>query len=47
MGHGLGAIREMRLDAYAERFAQAGCPFGWLHETSAQTPARALTASLT
>ena len=24
MGHGLGAVREMRLDAYAERFAAAG-----------------------
>ena len=24
LGHGLGATREMRLDAYAERFAQAG-----------------------
>lgn len=24
MGHGLGAIREMRLDAYADRFAAAG-----------------------
>ncbi|WP_067852342.1 alpha/beta hydrolase [Nocardia shimofusensis] len=24
MGHGLGAVREMRLDAYAERFADAG-----------------------
>ena len=24
MGHGFGATREMRLDAYAERFAQAG-----------------------
>ncbi len=24
LGHGLGAIREMRLDAYAERFAAAG-----------------------
>jgi len=24
VGHGLGATREMRLDAYAERFAQAG-----------------------
>ncbi len=24
MAHGLGAIREMRLDAYAERFAAAG-----------------------
>ncbi|MBB5915692.1 pimeloyl-ACP methyl ester carboxylesterase [Nocardia transvalensis] len=24
MGHGLGAVREMRLDAYAERFAEAG-----------------------
>src|SRR3712207_8511189 len=24
MGHGFGAIRVMRLDAYAERFAQAG-----------------------
>ncbi|MDX3452135.1 alpha/beta fold hydrolase [Streptomyces sp. ME02-8801-2C] len=24
LGHGLGAIREMRLDAFAERFAQAG-----------------------
>jgi uncharacterized protein len=24
LGHGLGAVREMRLDAYAERFAQAG-----------------------
>jgi fermentation-respiration switch protein FrsA (DUF1100 family) len=26
LGHGLGAIREMRLDAYAERFAAAGFP---------------------
>ncbi|WP_238997054.1 hypothetical protein [Mycolicibacterium sp. CBMA 361] len=26
LGHGLGATREMRLDAFAERFAQAlGC----------------------
>jgi len=24
LGHGIGAIREMRLDAFAERFAQAG-----------------------
>jgi len=24
LGHGLGATREMRLDAFAERFAQAG-----------------------
>ena len=24
LGHGLGAVREMRLDAYAERFAAAG-----------------------
>ncbi|WP_217241765.1 alpha/beta hydrolase [Streptomyces sp. AC555_RSS877] len=24
LGHGLGAVREMRLDAFAERFAQAG-----------------------
>ena len=24
LGHGLGASREMRLDAFAERFAQAG-----------------------
>ncbi len=24
MGHGLGAVREMRLDAYAQRFAEAG-----------------------
>ncbi len=24
MGHGLGAVREMRLDAYADRFADAG-----------------------
>lgn len=24
LGHGLGAVREMRLDAYAERFAEAG-----------------------
>src|SRR6478752_1701674 len=24
MGHGLGAVRGMRLDAYAERFASAG-----------------------
>ncbi|MET0703109.1 MAG: alpha/beta hydrolase [Mycobacterium sp.] len=24
MGHGLGATRELRLDAYARRFAQAG-----------------------
>ena len=24
MGHGLGAVREMRLDAYAQRFAAAG-----------------------
>ena len=24
LGHGLGAVREMRLDAYAERFADAG-----------------------
>jgi dienelactone hydrolase len=24
MGHGLGAVREMRLDAYAERFCRAG-----------------------
>jgi len=24
LGHGLGGTREMRLDAYAERFAQAG-----------------------
>ena len=24
MGHGFGAVRELRLDAYAERFAEAG-----------------------
>jgi fermentation-respiration switch protein FrsA (DUF1100 family) len=24
LGHGLGAVKEMRLDAYAERFAGAG-----------------------
>ena len=24
LGHGLGAVREMRLDAYSERFAAAG-----------------------
>lgn len=24
LGHGLGATREMRLDAFAERFAEAG-----------------------
>ncbi|MBE7161947.1 MAG: alpha/beta hydrolase, partial [Williamsia herbipolensis] len=24
LGHGLGAVKEMRLDAYAERFADAG-----------------------
>ncbi|MFZ2240054.1 MAG: alpha/beta hydrolase, partial [Gordonia amarae] len=24
MAHGLGAVREMRLDAFAERFADAG-----------------------
>ncbi len=34
MGHGLGAVREMRLDAYAERFAAAGfiaLPFTYRH----------------
>jgi uncharacterized protein len=25
MAHGLGAVRTMRLDAYAERFSAAGC----------------------
>jgi len=34
MGHGLGAVKEMRLDAYAERFQAAGyaCPaFDYRH----------------
>lgn len=34
LGHGLGAVREMRLDAYSERFAAAGiaaCAFTYRH----------------
>ena len=31
LGHGLGATREMRLDAFAERFAQAGIAAVGLH----------------
>lgn len=45
MAHGLGAVKELRLDAYAEKFAEAGCAvlvFDYRHFGSSEGEPRQL-----
>jgi dienelactone hydrolase len=44
MGHGIGGVREMRLDAYAERFAAADWA-SWSSTTATSAPAGGSRAS--